>query len=130
MLELDRKDLIVIHAWIANERVSSSDACTFVVENPADGSLIAKVADCSAAEAHAATDAAYRAFGAWRKLLAKERAAHLQAWLALVRKNQEDLARLISLEEGKPLVESRGEVAYGAAYIEWFAEEAKRAYGD
>ena len=60
----------------------------------------------------------------------KERAQHLQAWLAMVRENQEDLARLISLEQGKPFAESRGEVAYGAAYIEWFAEEAKRAYGD
>jgi succinate-semialdehyde dehydrogenase / glutarate-semialdehyde dehydrogenase len=130
MLQLDRKDLIVTHAWIANEPVASSDARTFSVENPADGSLIAEVADSTAAEARAATDAAYQAFSCWRKLLAKERAAHLQAWLALVRKNQEDLARLISLEQGKPLVESRGEVAYGAAYIEWFAEEAKRAYGD
>jgi succinate-semialdehyde dehydrogenase/glutarate-semialdehyde dehydrogenase len=130
MLQLDRKDLIVTHAWIGNRRVPSTDAGTFRVENPADGSLIAEVADCGAPEARAATDAASRAFSCWRKLLAKERAAHLQAWLALVRRNQEDLARLISLEQGKPLVESRGEVAYGAGYIEWFAEEAKRTYGD
>jgi succinate-semialdehyde dehydrogenase / glutarate-semialdehyde dehydrogenase len=130
ILQLDRQDLIVTHAWIGNDRITSSGAQTFAVENPADGSLIAEVADCGAAEAHAAAEAAYSAFACWRKLLAKERAAHLQAWLTLVRKNQEDLARLISLEQGKPLVESRGEVAYGAAYIEWFAEEAKRAYGD
>jgi len=130
MLQLDRKDLIVTHAWIDNGRVSSTDAGSFRVDNPANGSLIAEVADCGAPEARAATDAAFRAFACWRKLLARERAAHLQAWLALVRKNQEDLARLISLEQGKPLVESRGEVAYGAAYIEWFAEEAKRTYGD
>jgi succinate-semialdehyde dehydrogenase/glutarate-semialdehyde dehydrogenase len=130
MLQLDRKDLIVTDAWIDNGRVSSTDAGTFRVDNPATGSLIAEVADCGAPEARAATDAAFRAFACWRKLLARERAAHLQAWLALVRKNQEDLARLISLEQGKPLVESRGEVAYGAAYIEWFAEEAKRTYGD
>jgi succinate-semialdehyde dehydrogenase/glutarate-semialdehyde dehydrogenase len=130
MLQLDRNDLILAHAWIANERVPSSDGGTFTVENPADGSVIATVANCGAVEAQAATDAAYRAFASWRKLLARERSQHLQAWLALVRKNQEDLARLISLEQGKPLAESRGEVAYGAAYIEWFAEEAKRAYGD
>jgi succinate-semialdehyde dehydrogenase/glutarate-semialdehyde dehydrogenase len=130
MLQLDRKDLIVTHAWIDNGRVPSTDAGTFRVDNPANGSLIAEVADCGAPEARAATDAAFRAFACWRKLLAKERAAHLQAWLALVRKSQEDLARLISLEQGKPLVESRGEVAYGAAYIEWFAEEAKRTYGN
>jgi succinate-semialdehyde dehydrogenase / glutarate-semialdehyde dehydrogenase len=130
MLQLDRNDLILTHAWIANERVASSDSRTFGVENPADGSQIAAVADCGAREARCATEAAHRAFAAWRGLLAKERAEHLQAWLGLVRKNQEDLALLISLEQGKPLVESRGEVAYGAAYIEWFAEEAKRAYGD
>jgi succinate-semialdehyde dehydrogenase / glutarate-semialdehyde dehydrogenase len=130
MLQLDRADLIVRHAWIANNRVASSDGRTFAVENPADGSLLAEVADCGPVEARIAADAAHQAFAIWRKLLAKERAAHLQAWLAQVRRNQEDLARLISLEEGKPLVESRAEVAYGAAYIEWFAEEAKRAYGD
>ena len=130
MLQLDRKDLIVTHAWIGNGRVPSTETGTFRVDSPADGSLIAEVADCGAPEARAAADAAFRAFACWRKLLARERAAHLQAWLALVRKNQEDLARLISLEQGKPLVESRGEVAYGAAYIEWFAEEAKRTYGD
>ncbi len=130
MLRLDRNDLIVAHAWIDNQRVPSSDGGTFSVENPADGSVIATVADCGAAEAQAATEAAHRAFACWRKLLAKERAQHLQAWLAMVRENQEDLARLISLEQGKPFAESRGEVAYGAAYIEWFAEEAKRAYGD
>ncbi|MBV8673872.1 MAG: aldehyde dehydrogenase family protein, partial [Acidobacteriaceae bacterium] len=130
MLHLSRKDLIVTHAWIANERVPSSDGRGFAVENPADGSLIAQVADCGAAEARAAADAGHKAFASWRKLLAKERSAHLQRWLAEVRKNEDDLARLISLEEGKPLAESRAEVAYGAAYIEWFAEEAKRTYGD
>jgi succinate-semialdehyde dehydrogenase/glutarate-semialdehyde dehydrogenase len=130
MLQLDRKDLIVTHAWIANERVASGGGHTFAVENPADGSLIAEVADCVSVEGRAAADAAHSAFASWRKLLAKDRAAYLQAWLAQVKKHQEDLARLISLEEGKPLVESRAEVAYGAAYIEWFAEEAKRAYGD
>ena len=130
MLQLDRPDLIVTQAWIANKCVPSSDGRTFAVENPADGALIAEVADCGSAEARVAADAAHQAFLRWRKLLAKERAAHLQAWLAQVRKNQEDLARLISLEQGKSLAESRGEVAYGASYIEWFAEEAKRTYGD
>ncbi len=130
MLQLDRPDLIVAHAWMANRQAPSSDGRTFPVENPADGSLIAEVSDCGPVEARAAADAAHHAFLGWRKLLARERAAHLQAWLAQVKKNQEDLARLISLEQGKPLAESRGEVAYGAAYIEWFAEEAKRAYGD
>jgi succinate-semialdehyde dehydrogenase / glutarate-semialdehyde dehydrogenase len=130
MPQLDRNELILTHAWINHKQVCSSDGRTFIVEDPADGTVLATVADCGAVEAEAAVDAAHRAFCGWRGLLAKERAQHLQAWLAVIRKHSEDLARLISLEEGKPLSESRGEVAYGAAYIEWFAEEAKRVYGD
>ena len=130
MLQLDCSELILNHAWIDNQRTGSSDGRTFTVEDPADGTVLATLPDCGAVEAEAAVAAAQRAFSSWRTLLAKERAQHLQAWLAVIRKHAEDLARLISLEEGKPLSESRGEVAYGAAYIEWFAEEAKRVYGD
>ncbi len=130
MLQLDRTELILNHAWIDNAPIAASDGRTFTVEDPADGAVLATVADCGAVEAEAAATAAHRAFSSWRGLLAKERAAHLQNWLALIRKNAEDLARLISLEQGKPLAESRAEVAYGGAYIEWFAEEAKRIYGD
>jgi succinate-semialdehyde dehydrogenase/glutarate-semialdehyde dehydrogenase len=130
MLQLERSDLILSHAWIDNQKTGSSDGRSFTVENPADGTVLATLPDCGAVEAEAAASAAHRAFSPWRKLLAKERAQHLQAWLAVIRKHAEDLARLISLEQGKPLGESRGEVAYGAAYIEWFAEEAKRVYGD
>jgi succinate-semialdehyde dehydrogenase/glutarate-semialdehyde dehydrogenase len=130
MLRLECSDLILAHAWIDNQKVGSSDGRTFVVEDPADGTVLATLPDCGTPEAQAAVDAAQRAFPAWRGLLAKERAHFLLAWLTLVRKHSEDLARLISLEEGKPMVESRGEVAYGADYIEWFAEEAKRVYGD
>jgi succinate-semialdehyde dehydrogenase/glutarate-semialdehyde dehydrogenase len=130
MLQLDCSELILNHAWIDNQKAGSSDGRTFTVEDPADGTVLAMLPDCGKVEAEAAVDAAQRAFCTWRTLLAKERAQHLQAWLAMVRKHAEDLARLISLEEGKPLSESRGEVAYGAAYIEWFSEEAKRIYGD
>jgi succinate-semialdehyde dehydrogenase / glutarate-semialdehyde dehydrogenase len=130
MLRLECGELILSHAWIDNQPVGSSDGRTFTVEDPADGTVLATLPDCGAVEAEAAVAAAHRAFGTWRRLLAKERAQHLQAWLAMIRKHAEDLARLISLEQGKPLGESRGEVAYGAAYIEWFAEEAKRIYGD
>jgi succinate-semialdehyde dehydrogenase/glutarate-semialdehyde dehydrogenase len=130
MLQLQRNDLILSQAWIGNQRVGSSDGGCFAVNDPADGSVIAMVADCGAVEARAAVDAASTAAAGWRGLLAKERAQHLQAWLAMVRTHAEDLARLISREQGKPLQESRGEVAYGAAYIEWFAEEAKRVYGE
>jgi succinate-semialdehyde dehydrogenase / glutarate-semialdehyde dehydrogenase len=130
MLQLESSDLILSHAWINNQKVSSSDKRTFTVEDPADGTILATLPDCGPAEAKASVDAAQKAFLSWRGLLAKERARHLQSWLATVRKHAEDLARLISLEQGKPLTESRGEVAYGADYIEWFAEEAKRVYGD
>ncbi|MGC2401030.1 MAG: NAD-dependent succinate-semialdehyde dehydrogenase [Acidobacteriaceae bacterium] len=130
MLQLASSELIVSHAWIDNQRVGSSDGRCFRVEDPADGAVLANLPDCGAVEAQAAADAAHRAFSGWRALLAKERAQHLQAWLSEIRKHGEDLARLISLEQGKPLSESRGEVAYGAAYVEWFAEEAKRIYGD
>jgi succinate-semialdehyde dehydrogenase / glutarate-semialdehyde dehydrogenase len=130
MLQLECSDLILNHAWIDNQQVASSDKRCFTVEDPADGTILATLSDCGAVEARAAVDAAQRAFPGWRGLLAKERARHLQSWLAVVRKHAEDLARLISLEQGKPLAESRGEVAYGADYIEWFAEEAKRVYGD
>ena len=130
MLQLECADLILSHAWIDNQRIGSSDGRSFTVEDPADGTILATLPDCGPVEAEAAANAAHRAFSGWRALLAKERAQHLQAWLAMIRKHAEDLARLISLEQGKPLTESRGEVAYGAAYIEWFAEEAKRVYGD
>jgi succinate-semialdehyde dehydrogenase / glutarate-semialdehyde dehydrogenase len=130
MLRLEFSDLILNHAWIDNQKTGSSDGRTFTVEDPANGTTLATLPDCGQVEAEAAVTAAYRAFASWRGLLAKERAQHLQAWLAVIKKHAEDLARLISLEEGKPLAESRGEVAYGAAYIEWFAEEAKRVYGD
>jgi succinate-semialdehyde dehydrogenase/glutarate-semialdehyde dehydrogenase len=130
MLQLDCSDLILNHAWINNQKTSSSDGRTFTVEDPADGTILATLPDCGQVEAEAAATAAHKAFSTWRALLAKERAQYLQSWLSEIRKHKEDLARLVSLEQGKPLSESRGEVAYGAAYIEWFAEEAKRVYGD
>lgn len=130
MLSLNRTELIAKGAWIAGKNVGTSESRTFSVENPANGAIIATLPDCGVAEAEAAASAAHEAFSSWRKLLAKERSDYLQAWYAVLKKNQEDLARLISLEQGKPLAESRGEVAYGAAYVEWFAQEARRTYGD
>src|ERR1700761_414763 len=130
MVQLASAELIVSHAWIDNQGMGASDGRSFRVENPADGTVVATLPDCGATEARFAVDAASRAFHGWRALLAKERAQHLQAWLSEIRKHAEELAQLISLEQGKPLSESRGEVAYGAAYVEWFAEEAKRIYGD
>ena len=97
---------------------------------PATGEIIGTVPKLGRPETRDAIAAADRALPAWRGLTAKERAVTLRRWFDLIMTNQEDLARLMTLEQGKPLVESRGEVAYGAAFIEWFAEEGKRAYGD
>src|SRR6202008_722839 len=83
-----------------------------------------------AAETRRAIEAANAALPAWRAKTAKERAAILRKWFDLMMANQEDLAVLMTVEQGKPLAESRGEIAYGASFIEWFAEEAKRSYGD
>jgi succinate-semialdehyde dehydrogenase / glutarate-semialdehyde dehydrogenase len=129
-LELNRNELIIARAIIGGARVSAANSATIPVKNPATGALIATVPDCGAAEAKAATAAASEAFPDWKARTAKERSAVLKRWHALMIENQEDLAKLISLEQGKPLTESRGEVSYSAGYVEWFGEEAKRAYGE
>ncbi|HYL64611.1 MAG TPA: NADP-dependent succinate-semialdehyde dehydrogenase [Candidatus Methylomirabilis sp.] len=103
---------------------------TFDVDSPATKEIIGKVPKLNGAEARRAIDAANNAFPAWSKKTAKERAAVLRRWFDLVIANQEDLARIMTIEQGKPLAESRGEVAYGASFLEWFGEEAKRIYGD
>ncbi len=100
------------------------------VVDPATGETIAEVANVGAVETRAAIDAAGRALPAWRALTAKQRADLMRGWFNLIMEAREDLAQLMTAEQGKPLAESRGEVAYGASFIEWFAEEGKRAYGD
>jgi succinate-semialdehyde dehydrogenase/glutarate-semialdehyde dehydrogenase len=102
---------------------------TFEVRNPATGDKLASVADGGVEETRAAIEAAHRAFPAWAARSAKERGAILRKWSDLMLLHAEALARLMTAEQGKPLAESRGEVSYGAAFIDWFAEEAKRAYG-
>ncbi|MGE9763450.1 NAD-dependent succinate-semialdehyde dehydrogenase [Pseudomonas sp. PDM20] len=103
---------------------------TYPVRNPATGALIADVARGGAEETNAAIAAAERALPAWRALTAKERSARIRRWGELMLQRQDDLARLLSTEQGKPLAEAKGEVAYAASFLEWFAEEAKRVYGD
>ncbi|NIA69648.1 NADP-dependent succinate-semialdehyde dehydrogenase [Pelagibius litoralis] len=100
------------------------------VTNPANGETLGSVPNMGAAETRRAIEAAEKAWPAWSGLLAKERATILRKWFELILENQEDLAHLMTLEQGKPLAEARGEVVYGAGFIEWFAEEAKRVYGD
>jgi succinate-semialdehyde dehydrogenase/glutarate-semialdehyde dehydrogenase len=103
---------------------------TIDVDNPATGEIIGTVPKLDRAQVRQAIDAAARAFPSWRRKTAKERAVVLRRWFELMIANQDDLAKLMTLEQGKPLVESRGEVAYAAAFLEWFGEEAKRVYGD
>ncbi len=108
----------------------SSTGPHFDVFNPATGALLATVADQGAAVAKAAITHAHAALPAWQAKSAKERSALLRRWFELIMEHQEPLAQLMTLEQGKPLAEARGEVVYGASYVEWFAEETKRLYGD
>ncbi len=101
----------------------------FDVTDPATGRTLADVADLGAKETRAAVNAANAAWPAWRNQTAKQRHALLMKWFALLMENQDDLARLMTAEQGKPLPEAKGEVAYGASFVEWFAEEAKRVHG-
>ncbi len=129
-MKLVRSDLVLDRALVAGRWINEAAERTFPVLNPADDSRLTDVPDCGAPEAEAAVNAAQAAFVSWRQRPAKDRSQFLKRWFDAIMANQEDLARLISLEQGKPLAEGRGEIAYGASYVEWFAEEAKRAYGD
>lgn len=100
------------------------------VTNPATGELVSKVSNAGVQETNLAVKAAKEAFRTWSKKPANERAGLLRKWFNLIMENQEDLGRILTLEQGKPLAEAKGEIAYGAAFIEWFAEESKRVYGD
>ncbi len=123
--ELFRQACFVNGQWI-----EASGGAAIPVDNPATSETIGSVPKLGRAETARAIDAAAAAFPTWRHLTAKDRAILLRRWFDLILANQEDLAVLMTLEQGKPLAESRGEVAYGAAFIDWFAEEGRRAYGD
>jgi succinate-semialdehyde dehydrogenase/glutarate-semialdehyde dehydrogenase len=110
--------------------ISAAAGTTSEVRNPATGEVLATVPAMCAAEARAAIAAAHAAFGPWRALTAKDRAAILKRFHALMLQHQDDLATLMTAEQGKPLAEAKGEISYAAAFIEWFAEEARRIYGD
>ncbi|MDO5611609.1 MAG: NAD-dependent succinate-semialdehyde dehydrogenase [Paracoccus sp. (in: a-proteobacteria)] len=122
--------LLETRAFVAGEWVSAADGATFPVRNPARGDVIAEVADLSRADAARAIEAAHRAMKGWQAKTAKERAQVLRKWFDLMMDNQDDLATILTAEQGKPLAEAKGEIAYGASFIEWFGEEAKRVYGE
>ncbi len=116
--------------YVDGQWIQADSGGTLGVDNPATGEIIGRIPKLSGDETRRAIEAANRAFPAWSRKTAKERAAALRRWFDLMMASQEDLARLMTLEQGKPLAESRGEVAYAAAFLEWFGEEAKRVYGD
>lgn len=127
---IQNSQLLRSTSFIDGKWVAADDASRLAVRNPANGEIIAEVANCGAAETTRAIAAADAAWPAWRTLTAKQRAQLLRRWFDLILQNTEDLAQLITAEGGKPLAEARGEVAYGASFVEWFAEEGKRAYGE
>ncbi len=129
-MQLDDMTLLRTDAFIDGEWVAADGGETTPIVNPANGQVIAEVARCGRAEARRAIEAAERAHAQWRRHTAKERSQALRRWFDLMMQHQEDLARIMTAEQGKPLNESRGEIAYGANFIEWFAEEARRVYGD
>jgi succinate-semialdehyde dehydrogenase/glutarate-semialdehyde dehydrogenase len=122
--------LLASRAWIDGNWVDAHSGATFAVTDPATGEEIARVPDMGATETRLAIDAAERALSGWSKRTARDRAAILRRWFELIVGHADDLAMLMTREQGKPLAEARGEVIYGASFVEWFAEEGKRAYGE
>jgi len=116
--------------YIGGDWVDADDGALLDVTDPATGEVIAQVPAVGAAETRRAIEAAERAWGPWRELTAAERSDALRSWHALMLEHQEDLARIMTAEQGKPLAEARGEVVYAASFIDWFAEEGRRVYGD
>lgn len=129
-MQLNDPTLFRQQAFIDGQWRDALSGEVITVTNPANDQRLGSVPKMGAEETHEAIDAANRALPAWRALTAKERAAILRLWFDLIMANQDDLARLMTLEQGKPLAEAKGEIGYAASFIEWFAEEGKRVYGD
>ena len=130
MRHLTDPTLFVQSALIDGQWLHADDQATLTVRNPATGTTVGTVPNMGAVETRRAVDAAARAFPAWAALSVKRRSDLLRRWYELMMASQDDLGRILTLEQGKPLAEARGEIAYGASFIEWFAEEARRGYGD
>ena len=129
-MNLQNRALLRSTNFIGGKWVAADDQASLPVLDPATGAVLAEVPRCGAAETRRAIAAAEAAWPAWRALSAKQRAGLLDAWFKLIIEHTEDLAQLITAEGGKPLAEARGEVVYGASFVEWFAEEGKRTYGE
>ena len=127
---IDNKDLLQDNLFIAGKWQDAADGSRYSIEDPATGERIAEVANASSEDAKRAVAAAKKAYPGYSKLAAKERSVLLRRWFDLIVANGDDLAILVTREMGKPLAEAKAEVAYGSGFVEWFAEEAKRAYGD
>ncbi|MEM6741735.1 MAG: aldehyde dehydrogenase family protein, partial [Pseudomonadota bacterium] len=122
--------LLATRAFLSGSWDAASDGATFPVTNPANGAVIAEVAHLSRADAARAIAAAKAAQPAWASRTAKDRSQVLRKWFDLIVAASDDLALILTAEQGKPLAEAKGEVLYGASFVEWFAEEAKRIYGE
>jgi len=129
-MQLSQPQLLQNKSFVNNNWISAESGKTFEVTDPASGNVITTVADAGAGETEQAIEAATKAFAAWSKKTAKERSAIMRKWFNLINENIDDLALLMTTEQGKPLSEAKGEITYGASFIEWFAEEARRVYGD
>ena len=127
---LQDPSLFRTESYVNGEWINADSGMRFDVDNPADGGIIASVPNCGAVETKRAIDAANAALPAWRAMTAKQRATLLRRWFDLMLLNADDLALILTTEQGKPLAEAKGEIMYGASFIEWFAEEGKRIYGD
>ncbi len=129
-MKLSNAALFRQKCYVDGEWLDADSGETVEVTNPADGSVLGTIPKMGAAETRRAIEAANAAWPAWRALTAKERCVILRRWYDLIMANQEDLAQIMTAEQGKPLAESRGEVAFGASFVDWFAEEGRRVYGD
>lgn len=129
-MQLRETTLFRQQCYVAGDWIDADGGALSVIANPATGDSVGHVPDLGAAETRRAIEAAHSAWPGWRALTAQARATILRRWFTLLLEHQEDLATLMTLEQGKPLAEARGEIAYAASFIEWFAEEGKRVYGD
>ena len=129
-MELKNNELFKENCFIGGKWIESNSGEKIDVDNPANGEIIGKVPKCSTSETSKAIDEAQKAFPAWRDKTAKERSAILQKWARLIEDNVDDLAKIMTVEQGKPLAEAKGEILMGVTYIDFYAEEGKRVYGD